>query len=317
MEAIERKQAINITVFRQQGVALRLSNEQREQVIELRRHHSLREVSSLAGLPLGTVKAIVSRSGLFTDNPTHRAMFTLPPIERCGETLPAVQELPPQQVVTGDREIDALLWLRQVIETGDPARIEQAREAAGRITTPPDELEKRYGNWLVARGGNIMAGLGSIGFADLDGLAEKSITRRARGAEAIGRFGDALWNDTPAEAFCLEALRGLELVKCEYPPVLVAGRFKAQQELMPHTLSDCLHELAYWDDLYQLRRACDASGYYESRMEAWAREAFVFGLLAELRPRNREESLATLRYLMGCERKGWPEADRILENLIR
>ncbi len=295
---------------------MRLSNEQRERVIALRRSHSLNEVASLAGLPLGTVKAIVSRSGLFTDNPRHRAMFTLPPIESSGETFPAAQELPPQQVVTGDKEIDALLWLRQVIETGEPTRIEQAREAAGRITTPLNELEKRYGNWLVARGGNIMAGLGSIGFADLDGLAEKSITRRAREAEAIGRFGDALWNDTQAEAFCLEALRGLELVNCEYPPVLVAKRFKDLPELMPFTLSDCLHELAYWDDLYRLRRACDTSGYYDSSMETWAREAFVFGLLAELRPRSREEARATLRYLMGSERKDWPETDRICNNLI-
>ncbi|MCD6616742.1 hypothetical protein [Aeromonas veronii] len=293
-----------------------MSNEQRERVIALRRSHSLNEVASLAGLPLGTVKAIVSRSGLFTDNPRHRAMFTLPPIESSGETFPAAQELPPQQVVTGDKEIDALLWLRQVIETGEPTRIEQAREAAGRITTPLNELEKRYGNWLVARGGNIMAGLGSIGFADLDGLAEKSITRRAREAEAIGRFGDALWNDTQAEAFCLEALRGLELVNCEYPPVLVAKRFKDLPELMPFTLSDCLHELAYWDDLYRLRRACDTSGYYDSSMETWAREAFVFGLLAELRPRSREEARATLRYLMGSERKDWPETDRICNNLI-
>lgn len=306
----------DITPFTQQGVALRLSNEQREQVIALRRSHSLSEVASLAGLSVGTVKAIVSRSGRFTDNPRHLAMFTLPPLQSSGETLPAVQELPPQQVVTGDREVDALLWLRQVIKSGDPARIEQAREAAGRVTTPPDELEKRYGNWLVARGGNIMAGLGSIGFADLDGLAEKSITRRAREAEAIGRFGDTLWNDTQAEAFCLEALHGLELVKCEYPPALVAERFKALPELMPHTLSDCLHELAYWEDLYHLRRACDTSGYYESSMETWAREAFVFGLLAELRPRSREEARATLRYLMGSERKGWPEADRIFDNLI-
>ncbi|MGS3139734.1 hypothetical protein ACB316_16145 [Aeromonas sanarellii] len=227
---------------------MRLSNEQREQVIALRRSHSLNEVASLAGLPLGTVKAIISRSGLFTDNPRHRAMFTLPARENSGETLPA--------------------------------------------------------------------GLASIGFANLDGLAEQSITRRAREAEAIGRFGDALWNDTQAEAFCLEALRGLELVKCEYPPVLVAERFKTLPELMPHTLSDCLHELAYWDDLYRLRRACDANGYYESSMETWAREAFVFGLLAELRPRSREEARETLRYLMGSERKGWPEADRIFDNLI-
>lgn len=88
-------------------------------MLELRRRHSLSEVAEIAGLPLGTVKSIISRSGLFADNPRHRAMFTLPPRQSCRETLPAAPELPPQQVVTGDKEIDALLWLRQVIETGD------------------------------------------------------------------------------------------------------------------------------------------------------------------------------------------------------
>lgn len=104
--------------------------------------------------------------------------------------------------------MDALLWLRQVIETGEPARIEQAKQAAGQITTPLDELEKRYGKWLVAGAGHMFAGLGSIGFADLDWLAKRAITRRANEAEAAGRFGDALWDDTQSEAFRLEALRG-------------------------------------------------------------------------------------------------------------
>ncbi|MHC9247751.1 hypothetical protein [Aeromonas jandaei] len=231
-----------------------MTNEQREQVITLRRTHSLSEVAFLAGLSLGTVKAIVSRSGLFTDNPRHRAMFTLPPLQSSGETLPAVPELPPQEVVTGDKEIDALLWLRQVIGTGDPARIAKAKEAAGRITTPLCELEQRYGKWLVAKAGHMLAGLGSIGFANLDGLAERAITRRANEAEAIGRLGDALWDDT--------------------------------------------------------------QGYYENSQEAHARDWFVFGLLAELRPRNREEARATLRYLMGSERDDAPEAERILNNLV-
>lgn len=295
---------------------MRLSNEQREQVITLRRTHSLNEVASLAGLPLGTVKAIVSRSGLFTDNPRQRAMFSLPPLQSGGETLPAVQELPPQQAVTGDREVDALLWLRQVIETGEPARIEQAKQAAGQITTPLDELEKRYGKWLVAGAGHMFAGLGSIGFADLDGLAKRAITRRANEAEAAGRFGGALRDDTQAEAFCQEVLRGLERDSWQLPPEQVAGRFKAVPELMPHTLSDCLHELAYWNELYRLRNACDTQGYYENSIEAHARDWFVFGLLAELRPRNREEARATLRYLMGSERDDAPEAERILDNLI-
>lgn len=299
----------------QQGVALRLTNEQREQVLELRRQHSMREVAEIAGLPLGTVKAIISRSGLFADNPRHRAMFTLPPWQS-RETLPAVPDLPPQQVVTGDKEIDALLWLRQVIETGDPVRIEQAKEAAGRITTPLDELERRYGRWLVASAGHVMAGLGSIGFANLDGLAERTIKRRAREGEAIGRFGDQLWYDTPAEVFCLEALRTVERVEWDYPPEQVADRFKAIPELMPHTLSDCLHELAYWNDLHYLRKACDTSGEYEHRMESSARDWFIFGLLAELRPRTREEAKNAFRYLMTSDRQDMPEAEQILENLV-
>jgi len=294
---------------------MRLTNEQREQVITLRRKHSLSEVASLAGLSLGTVKAIVSRSGLFTDNPRHRAMFTLPPLQSSGETLPAVQELPPQQVVTGDREIDSMLWLRQVIGTGDPVRIAQAKEAVGRITTPPGELEQRYSKWLVAKAGHMLAGLGSIGFANLDGLAERAITRRANEAEAIGRFGGALWDDTQAEAFCLESLRGLETETWDYPPELVAERFKAHPELMPHTLSDCLHELAYWDDLYRLRRACSKD--YDTHQEVWSRDQFIFTvMLAELRPRNRDEARATLRHLLDSERRDWKEVDRILDNLI-
>ncbi len=45
-----------------------------------------------------------------------------------------------------------------------------------------NELVKRYGKWLADRGGLMLAGLVSIGFANLDGLAERSITRRAREA---------------------------------------------------------------------------------------------------------------------------------------
>ncbi len=208
-----------------------------------------------------------------------------------------------------------MLWLRQVIGTGDPVRIAQAKEAAGRITTPPGELEQRYSKWLVAKAGHMLAGLGSIGFANLDGLAERAITRRANEAEAIGRFGDALWDDTQAEAFCQEVLRGLERDSWQLPPEQVAERFKAHPELMPHTLSDCLHELAYWDDLYRLRRACSKD--YDTHQEVWSRDQFIFTvMLAELRPRNRDEARATLRHLMGSERDDAPEAERILDNLI-
>lgn len=89
----------------QQGVTA----DRRQQVIDLRRRYSLREVAQATGLKVGTVKAIVSRSGAFRDNEAHRAMFTLPVIKVSQQTLPSVQELPPQQRVTGDKEVDALL----------------------------------------------------------------------------------------------------------------------------------------------------------------------------------------------------------------
>lgn len=59
------------------------------QILDLRRGHSLREVASMAGLPLGTVKTICARSGAFKDNPRVRELFTLPPIQLSLSALPS------------------------------------------------------------------------------------------------------------------------------------------------------------------------------------------------------------------------------------
>lgn len=42
--------------------------------------------------------------------------------------------------------------------------------------------------------------------------AERAIGRRAKEAEAVERFGNELWDDTPAEVFSLESLRTVERV---------------------------------------------------------------------------------------------------------
>lgn len=298
-------------------VKQRVSPEQRDQVLALRRRHSLREVAAMTGLALGTVKTLVSRSGAFRDNLEHRALFTLPPIRESGETLPAVPELPPQQTVTGDKEVDAVLWLHSVINTGQPSLISRAMEAAKRIKTPLQDLEKRYRSHLTATNpGNLFAAFSSFGFADLDGLAKKAIERSQRQAEGAARFGDSLFDDTPAEVLCIEALRGLEpgglgdLDKEE-----TAERFKALPGLLPHTLADCLHELEYWNQLYWLRNAVD-NHCSDGAPEASAREWFVFGLMAEIRPRSKEEAVKVFRYLVDSDRMDQSETDAILGNLI-
>jgi len=296
----------------------RVSDEQRRQVLELRRRHSLREVAEATGLPLGTVKTLISRSGVFRDNDQHRALFTLPPIKVSSETLPSVPELPPQEVVTGDKEVDAVLWLRSIINTGQAALIQRAMEAAKRIKTPLDALEKRYRDHLTTTSpGNLFAALSSFGFADLESLSVRAIDQHRLRLEGDARFGDALLADTEAESFCIHALRGLEATGQfgDFDKGQVAARFNAHPDLMPHTLADCVYELEYWHQLYRLRHSVDRDAS-DGPVESTARDWFVFGLLAEIRPRDKAEALTVFRYLVASERDNMPEAEAILCNLI-
>lgn len=296
----------------------RVSDEQRRLVLNLRRRHLLHEVAEITGQPLGTVKTLVSRSGAFRDNEKHRALFTLPPISASTETLPSVPEQPPQEVVTGDKEVDAVLWLRSIIGTGQAALIDRAMEGAKKIRTPLDVLEKRYRDYLVATNpGHLFAAMSSFGFADLEALATRAIEQQRLRLEGAARFGDDLLADTEAETFCIDTLRGLEqsVPLLDFDKAQVAARFNVRPELLPRTLADCLYELDYWDHLYRMRNAVnrDAS---DGPAEATAREWFVFGLLAQIRPRDKAEALTVLRYLVASERDDMAESEEILCNLI-
>lgn len=297
----------------------KLPDDLRQRVIALRRTHSLRDVAKATGLSLGTVKTITSRSGQFRDNLTHRALFTLPPIKPSAGTLPVVPELPPKQVAIGDPEIDAVLWLRQVIGTGQAALIERAMMAAKKVKTPMPKLEKRYADHLLRTTGSPFATLSAVGFGDLERLAAKSIERLALETEARARFGEDLFADTDAELFCIEALAGLRPDSIGFfSDVEAAARFKAKPALMPHTLADCLHELAYWDTLYRLRHSARTSidDNCEGPIEATARRHFTFALLAEIRPRTRDEAKDALRYLIEQGHKDDKASDAILSNLV-
>lgn len=295
-----------------------VSPDTRQQVLELRRCHSLRQVAERTGLPLGTVKTLCSRSGAFRDNQALRELFALPPIQTSASTALTVPELPPQDIVTGDQEIDAVLWLRSVIATGQPALIEKAMLAAKRIKTPLKDLADRYMKHLVsARPGDWTVAFQTMGFDDLEGLAKSSIEKLTRQHEAVARFGsvDNLFTKTPAEQFCIDALAGLKFYLYESKDnAKVEKRFQAHPELLPHTLSDCLHERAYWTDLYWLR--CAASqGSGDHWPEAQARDDFVFRSLARIRARTKEEAVAVLRYLAD-DYMDQEETNAILMNLI-
>lgn len=292
----------------------------RQRVLELRRRHSLAEVARHTGLPVGTVKTICSRSGAFRDNQAHRALFSLPPMRESSQTLPAVPELPPQQRVTGDKEVDAVLWLREVIGTGQAALIDKAMEAAKKIKTPLKTLEKRYTEWLQKKNpGNPFATFASIGFDNLEGLAKSSVQKAVRQHEARSRFGDDLFAETPAESFCITALSGIEPGSMGFfDDDIAAERFEAHPELLPHTLADCLHELGYWQELYSLRNSVDSHSS-DGPGEAYARRCFAFLMLGRIRPRSKDEAMVALRWMLEDKQNNMErgdDTDAILLNLI-
>jgi hypothetical protein len=123
----------------------------------------------------------------------------------------------------------------------------------------------------------------------------------------------ALTDATPAEQFCIETLRGLARDQLgHYWTVDVAECFRARPDLVPQTLADCLHERDYWHELRRLRSLVGV----ENRPEARARDDFVFGELAHIRPRTRQEALDVLRHMVGMGHMSHPAAEKIFSNLI-
>lgn len=252
------------------------------------------------------------------ENDVHRALFSLPPIQQSSETAVAVQAMPAQKVVTGDVEVDAALWLREVISTGQADLIEKAGLASMKIKTPLKDLEQRYAAHLARTNpGNWVAGMASIGFADLDSLAISAIEQDKRRCEARARFGNTIFDDTPAEQFCEQALAGLEAVApwYELDAEQVDARFDALVEQRPGTLMQCVLELTFWNDLYWLRRAVDRD-CLDSTIPVNARQDYVFRLLARIPPRDTDEAADVFRYLTSNDGMDRSHSGPIILNLI-
>ena len=292
------------------------------QVLALRRTHSARAVAQALSIPLGTVKAISSRAGLTRDNQKLREFFRLPEptASNCTALQPPVA--PPEPVaVTGDNDLDAMLWLRQVVQTGDTALIDKAMQAAERIKTPAQELEKRYGDFLMRQSkGNTMAAVfGSIGFADLKGLAERVLDKQQRRTEALARFGsvDDVFATLAQEQFCMDVLAPVPVATGVWGSIDQAqanAAFAQHPDMVPHTLADCLHELEYWDALYRLRHGWDAG---DELPEVYARRCYLDShCLSTIRPKSRAEAIAVLRFMAKSEMFDRSETDSVLENLV-
>ncbi|GKT16992.1 Fels-1 prophage protein [Acidovorax sp. SUPP2522] len=258
------------------------------------------------------------------DNAALRALFSLPPIQPSTSTALTVPEAPAPLVVTGDRELDAVLWLRDCITTAHPVLIEKALETFKKVKTPADELEKRYTAYLARlSGNNFGAVLKAFGFADLESLAKSSVEKSAQQHDAVARFGsiENLLKDIPAETRCKAALRGLKRVKRsdwpfpEYDAAQADSRFEQSPDLAVHTLADCIFARSFGNTLYWLRHACsdNAGDHWDQFQE---HQDYCFRSMARIPPNSKAEALAVLDYLDAEEAHDHTESPAILRNLV-
>ncbi|EHL93890.1 hypothetical protein HMPREF1024_01272 [Klebsiella sp. 4_1_44FAA] len=105
---------------------MRLTTEQKAEIVRLKRSGvGYRTIASKMGFRPSTVSSFCQRSGLFADNPAHRALFTIP--EPFFSSVPAlIKPLPLQKVITGHKQTDAYLWGLEVIQLNEPAHLAAA-----------------------------------------------------------------------------------------------------------------------------------------------------------------------------------------------
>lgn len=255
------------------------------------------------------------------DNKAFRALFALAPIQTSASTSLVVPDMPAPQEVTGDRELDAVLWLRDCIKTAHPVLINKALEAFKKIKTPAKDLEDRYRQYVArVSNGHFAAVMMTFGFANLESLAKTTVERDAKKQEALARFGsvDGLFELTPAEAACKAALKGLRRNKdliWGYDAAKADARFMKHPTLVPATLGDCIHAQEHERKLYGLRHASvEMAGDHWPEFQEHA--DFCFRQLACIKARSKDEALAVFEYLEEHDVTGRTEGPDIMRNLI-
>lgn len=322
---------------------MRLTTEQKAEIIRLKRSGlGYGRIAGVLGIKTTTVRAVCKRSGLFDDNPAHAALFTIPEPQHSTE-LATVKPLPPQKVVTGHKQTDAYLWVLEVIKLNEPAHLAAAEDALSKLTIKPKDAEKRYRDWLVLNGADLL----NVAFGTMFMDNPQHFLNRARSNIDSARRVRAHYGsyDAAMEPVVAELL-------IDQSALLVGDDFGMTEEESaegaiygidrhlevedarkaahdgfcdvlpdPHTLSDVVREFEYWNWLYEMRHTASKElGWQygaEHRQEVYDREDWLDGKLSIIRPRHQREAVDVLKWLLQSERHdGRDELDGILLNLV-
>lgn len=322
---------------------MRLTPEQKAGITHLKRRGlGYGRIAGELGIKTTTVRAVCKRSGLFDDNPAHVVLFTIPtPVHSC--ELATVKPLPLQEVVTGHKQTDAYLWVLEVIKLNEPAHLAAAEEALQKLTIKPKDAEKRYRDWMMMNGANVLSmAFGTMFMSDPQHFIRCAKADIASARQVRAHFGsyDAAMEPVAAELLIDQSGLlvgddfGMTEEEASSSSISGADRYFEVEDARkaahdgfcdvlpdPHTLSDVVREFEYWNWLYHMRHTASKElGWVygaEHRQEVYDREDWLDGRLATLRPLHQREAVDVLKWLLQSERHdGRDELDEILINLV-
>ncbi len=237
-------------------------------------------------------------------NPAHQKLFRIlePLATRINiEVTPEI--IPQRKVVTGDHEIDTVLWWNEVCATTtDTAVLDQVMEASQEITLPSKELDTRYLEYLAHSGEpRITSALSSWDFSNIERKVKAARYRIKKSNEALNIFGsyEIAMSPTPPELMLIESTA--ELPDGDLSSLEKASIFA--NSVNPGTLSETLDEIRYWDWLRKIRNVLPKSDRGSSLLFKHEdmfdlRISFIFHLLEEIEPVDQEEVIKVARAIL-------------------
>jgi hypothetical protein len=279
-----------------------------------------------------------------TDNLVHKALFTIP-AATYSTALATVKPLPVQRKITGNKQVDAYLWVLEVIKTNEPAHFEAAEAALKKLKITPKEAQQKYSDYLVKSGAHVFQiALGSVGMDNPQSYfdrAKEQVTQASRVRSIFGSYEAALeltepekrmlvgelaeiyapfhyWNEQERAEGCMYGERVNETSQLRK----AAAKGFAAQLPEPHTLSDVVNEYLYWDWLYQMRNVAakelDSGGFGDGERDyIFDREDYLEEKLTTIRPVTRQEAIDVCQWLLAEERFCDRDLkDKIILNLV-
>ena len=239
-------------------------------------------------------------------NPVHYFLYSIPKgFHNVGPISLPTKTLPQWQKVTGDQEIDLILWLNEICQTtNDMEDLDKVLEYSKQITTPAEELAARYKDFKLRNGDSaLVAALGTYGFADLNRKVESAryrINKTLEGLKIFGSYKIAMAPSVPEvsmmEKITLSEDELFDLSYEDIPTIFV-------DTVNPGTLSQVLEEIRYWEWLNMIRKPLAATfdlkhiGHYRETLLEY-RNSYLYRLLYKIDPVDQEEARKVARALL-------------------